>query len=233
MNDCRERNFDQVISRVNLKNKLLIYELYYKMQRAARHVTKSNEEAQSITTQIFQERHSIPFEMPRRATTTTTTDFIISICCVCDKLHRRNDVRRCQQCANVFHNRCHPNRTECPKCLAGDGPIDIVLTKLSKSWWPAIIVHNHQVPANIYRKRKNQPGSVFVFIIGNPKNSYEQVHASNFLTFRNDDAQEKLLNLKNNKNPQLEAAVKIAETLRLGMHPRQALDSWQQSIWLK
>lgn len=245
LKDCRDGNFNLLMSRTtelhnkyqsiisnSVNFKLIVYEVYYRMQRKTydlMNLNKENKESLSIAAKIFQDKCETPFEMPRQTTTTTT--ITVSICCVCNKMHRRTDVRKCQRCANVYHNKCHRRQTECPQCLDGNALIDVVLIKLKK-WWPAFIIHNHQVPKEIYQKRRNQPGSVFVFTIGN--NDYEQVHTSNLLTFRNDDAlQKKLLDKNMEKDPNLFNAVELAKKLNSGMRSSQELDSWQQSIRLK
>lgn len=96
-------------------------------------------------------------------------------------------MQRCGQCASIFHYHCNRKQTECPACSAGNIPIDIVLKATAtkqKKVWPALVIHNDQVPEYIYRQRRDALGYVFVFVIG--KLTYEQVHASDLLPFRID-----------------------------------------------
>lgn len=188
--------------------KQVIIELEYKIRRSQQHIA-TLDEALSIAEKIFQDKRDTPFEIP---TSENSNKNIISVCCICREKKRRRKIR-CRRCASVFHHSCHRNRSECPACLAGITPIDIVLKATAtrtKKWWPALVVQNHQVPNDIYRKRKNQPGSVFVFVFGICE--YEQVPARDLLAYQIDDEYRQYL-LTDNKNAKLKTAIKIAENL--------------------
>lgn len=202
----------RIQSTINNLNNLrqLASQLYSTMKRTKRHnTTLKADEAQSIAEKIFQEKCDIPFEMPRL---TANTRDITSKCCVCHVGNMRTQKRRCSHCASVFHNNCNRNQTKCPTCLAGNTPIDIVLkATASQKWWPALVIHDHQVPEDIYQQRNEAPGYVFVYVFG--KHTYEQVHARHLLSFRFDDEYRKML-LEKNDDATVEIAIKVAKELR-------------------
>ncbi|XP_055295303.1 uncharacterized protein LOC129565013 [Sitodiplosis mosellana] len=220
--DIRDGDFSKLesqLTRCHLKTdkqqfKLNVYDLRHKMKLAP--ATISNEEAQSIAEKILQDKRGIPFELPRWQNSERN---IILTCSVCLRQNNKMELKRCTKCASIFHESCHRNETECRQCLAGNTPTDIVYAKAAKvgkaiKWWPAIVIPNNQVP-DMYRKNPIQPGFVFVYVIGSVKSTYEQVHASNLLTFRIDDALRNAI-LKR-VDATLNAALRIAAALDDGL----------------
>lgn len=117
----------------------------------------------------------------RKHSSTKISEIAFKSCSVCHtSIRSSKSCVKCTKCPSKFHKTCRW-QSECIDC-AGNTPRDIVYMYSSKKWWPAIIISNKQVPENIYKTRKEDPGLIYVYTIG--KWDYEQVQASDLLTFR-------------------------------------------------
>lgn len=112
-----------------------------------------------------------------------------SICCN-ERCEDFGKSKRCTDCPNRFHQKCHPNKnaSTCYECLNGNGydPNNnntnrVMLSAIQNHFWPVVIVSEQQVPVNSIRGKFSglEPGAIIVFHI--VKNVYQPVCVSNLL----------------------------------------------------
>lgn len=108
-----------------------------------------------------------------------------SICC--DKCTNYGKSKRCTDCPNRFHEKCHPNASKCPECSVSHQKSSrrrnhVMLTKIDEQFWPIVIVAKQQVPTELAERKFGslKPGTAIAFCIG--KNVYRRVYTMNLLS---------------------------------------------------
>lgn len=147
-----------------------------------------------------------------------------SICC--DKHKSLGKSKRCTDCPNQFHEKCHPNRnvSKCPECTdhhrsSNNRKNHVRITKIDGQFWPVVIVPRHHLPMDLAEQKFSnlKPGAIVAFSI--TKNVYRRVYAINLLPlhFNNPMARDALC------QPHvtgLRDAIQISETICSGRRSR-------------